>query len=42
MIECDGVPRPMKMRTIALPWRYDAAVAHTIHALRSCIATIPI
>jgi hypothetical protein len=29
-IESDGAPRPMKIGTIASPWRYDAANAQAI------------
>jgi hypothetical protein len=25
-----GAPRPMKMGTIASPWRYDAAIRHAL------------
>jgi hypothetical protein len=26
----NGAPRPMKMGTIASPWRYDAAARHAL------------
>jgi hypothetical protein len=29
-VEIAGVPRPMKMGTIASPWRYDAAADQSL------------
>ena len=37
----NGAPRPMKMGTIASPWRYDAAAGDALQSARLRCSTIP-
>jgi hypothetical protein len=39
-IGSDGAPRPMKMRTIASPWRYDGTANHALKSARLQWTTI--